>query len=130
MSVLQLAELLVPLQKDTVAYIVLSHELNLKIAKCQAKATSQAGWISAAATIIGAFVTFALGYFIGTSQPKGPSELASKPAVTAPTSQLNTAIANPTPLAPVVQIEPLKLGSSVDNNAKKERPPSNASPRP
>lgn len=68
MSVLELAELLTPLQKDTVSYIVLSHELNLKIAKHQAKLNHRtvltAGAFTIAGAIIGAVVT---SYF--SSQP-------------------------------------------------------------
>jgi hypothetical protein len=79
MSVLQLAELLVLLQKDTVPYLVLSHELNLKIAKCQVKATLNAGWLGVGGTIISALISFALGYFLGTSQPKEPNESQRNP---------------------------------------------------
>jgi len=52
-------------KKDSPAYILLSHELNLKIAKFQSKATLNAGWLGAAATIIATLLSGALGFFIG-----------------------------------------------------------------
>src|SRR3989344_2786255 len=55
-------------QNDSPAYILLSHELNLRLAKEQAKATLSAGWLGASATLIAALATFFLGLFIGTSQ--------------------------------------------------------------
>lgn len=132
MSVLQLAELLASLQKDTVPYIVLSHELNLKIAKGQAKATLNAGWLGAVATIIAALVTFALGYFIGTSQPKEPNEPKSKSAVAGPASQPNATMATPVPPASAVQTvppKPLEVRSG-DSNTQKTIQPNNAKPKP
>ena len=77
MSVLALAEEMVKHQnepKDSVPYIVLSHELNIKLAKLQAKATLNAGWLGASATIIAVFIAAALGYFIGASQTKEPND--------------------------------------------------------
>ena len=64
MSVLELAELLAPLQKDTATYIVLSHELNLKIAKHQAKLNHRTVLIAGAFTITGAVMgAVATSYF-------------------------------------------------------------------
>ncbi len=65
MTVLQLAELLSTRQVGTPAYIVLEHELNLKIAKVQAKATLSSGWLGFAGSIIAALFAFALGYYFG-----------------------------------------------------------------
>lgn len=130
MSVLQLAELLVPLQKDTVPYIVLSHELNLKIAKCQVKATLNAGWLGVGGAIISAFISFALGYFIGTSQPKEPNESHPTSAITNTASQPTEAIANPVLSTPAAQVAlPKSLeGPSVDNHVKKKNQSSNTKP--
>ncbi|MCP5007732.1 MAG: hypothetical protein GY941_27920 [Planctomycetes bacterium] len=64
-TVLQLAELLSNQKVGTPAYIVLEHELNLKIAKVQAKATLRSGWLGFAGAIIAVLFAFALGYYFG-----------------------------------------------------------------
>ena len=63
MTILQLAELLSTQQVGTPAYIVLEHELNMKIAKVQAKATLSSGWLGFTGGIIAALFVFALGYY-------------------------------------------------------------------
>jgi|GEM_PF-4811610 len=78
MDVLKIAELLSSRPKGSPAYIVLEHELNLKIARLQAKATLNAGWISAVATILAVFIAFALGYFIGSSQTDKMRDISRK----------------------------------------------------
>ncbi len=65
MTVLQLAELLSTRQVGTPAHIVLEHELNMKIAKVQAKATRSSGWLGFGGSIIAALFAFALGYYFG-----------------------------------------------------------------
>lgn len=77
MSVIQLAEILRPLQKDSVAYIVISHELNLKIAKEQSKATLKAGWIGAGATLAAAVLSFLLGAYTERAKVKEPAPVAN-----------------------------------------------------
>lgn len=67
MPVLQLAELLSKRKPGTPDYLVLEHELNLKIAKQQAQATLRSGWLALVGSVLAAFITFALGYFIGKS---------------------------------------------------------------
>jgi hypothetical protein len=81
MSVLQLAELLSTRKQGLPDYLVIEHELNLKIAKLQAKVTLQAGWLSVVGSILTAIVGAALGYFIGTSQQKETSNQAQKSQV-------------------------------------------------
>lgn len=125
MSVLQLAELLVPLQKGTVPYIVLSHELNLKIAKCQVKATLKAGWLGVGGTIISALISFALGYFLGTSQLKESNESQRNSAITSTASQSTEAITNPVPPTPAAQVaspKSLEAPSVADHVKKKKQP--------
>jgi hypothetical protein len=68
MSVLDLAELLSPLEKDSVPYIVLSHELSLKIAKDQAKLSHRSVKVAGVFTIVGAVVGAAATAFF-SSQP-------------------------------------------------------------
>ena len=74
MTVLALAEEMVKHQKDTPAYIVLSHELNLKLAREQAKATMGAGWLAVGGAIAAAVLTFVLGLVIGASPKKEAKE--------------------------------------------------------
>lgn len=73
MSPERLAIELSKLEKGSPPYILLEHELNLRLAKEQAKATLSAGWLGAGATILAVFIGAALGYLVGTSQPKEPS---------------------------------------------------------
>lgn len=93
MSVLQLAEEMVKHKEGSPPYIVLSHELNLKLAKLQAKATLSAGWVGAVATVVAAFISFAFGYFIGTSSAKELEKPAVQPTAVSGNKQQIT----PTP---------------------------------
>lgn len=77
MSVLALAEDLARREEGSPAHIVLSHELNLKLSKEQAKATLSAGWLSAGATVLAVFIAAGLGYLAGASQAKEPAPAAS-----------------------------------------------------
>ena len=61
------------------AYIILSHELNMKIAKEQSKATLNAGWLGAGATLVAVFLSAGLGYFIGSSQSEKPNHGVEQP---------------------------------------------------
>ena len=93
-----LAELLSVLtaqgQVGSAKYILAEHSLKMLLAKTQAKATLNAGWVSAVGSIVAAFVTLALGYYIGNSTHQSlnqPSKIAfptCKPAqpLTLPTS--------------------------------------------
>ncbi|MBI5919232.1 MAG: hypothetical protein HY849_07670 [Nitrosomonadales bacterium] len=49
--------------RTSAGYLILSHELNLKIAKEQSKATLTSGWVTAIATVI----VGVAGFLIGTS---------------------------------------------------------------
>lgn len=66
MTVQELAEALNEsiVRKDTVTSIVVEHMLNLKIARVQARATLQSGWLAA---IVAPLVAFWLGYFLGAT---------------------------------------------------------------
>ena len=68
MDVLQLAELLLSLPKDSPAYIVLEHEFNLNIAKLKEKSTLDSDLLNAVVTIIAVILAAVLGYSMGTSQ--------------------------------------------------------------
>jgi hypothetical protein len=109
MSVLQLAEETAKHQKDSTPFIVLSHELNLKLAKEQAKATLTAGWLGAGATLLAVFIAAGLGYLAGASQSKESNnnprtEHANQPAASSVDSKLPPVAAVATP--PVVGDKP------------------------
>lgn len=72
MSVLELAEEMVKHQKepkDSAAYVVLSHELNLKLAKEQANLNYRIAKFSAAFAVIGAIAGAAATDFFASQQP-------------------------------------------------------------
>lgn len=52
---------------NSAKYILAEHSLKMMLAKTQAKATLNAGWVSAVGSIVAAFLTLALGYYIGNS---------------------------------------------------------------
>ena len=108
MSILQLAEYLSSVEKGTPGYIVVEHELNLKIAKVQAKATLNAGWIGASASIIAVLLTFALGFYTGSSKSKEPNDTKCEKTTTRPASNTNGDKAKPEKTAPVIQVAPPK----------------------
>lgn len=132
MSVLALAELLATRKKDSPAYIVLDHELNLKIAKVQANATLNAGWLGAGATIIAVLIGFALGYYTGNPQTKASNEPKQKEISPTPAINANSAKPEPVPLTPAHQASPLKpLEVKPPNeNAKRISKPGDAKPSP
>lgn len=68
MSARSLARKLHCIQLDSPARLILSHELNLKLAKEQSKATITAGWIGFSGSIFAVIISLALGYLIGTLQ--------------------------------------------------------------
>jgi hypothetical protein len=51
-----------------------------KLAKLQAKATLSAGWVGAGAAVAAALVSFALGYFVGSSPVKEINRPVAPPA--------------------------------------------------
>ena len=104
MSVLQLAEEMVKHKEGSPAHIVLSHELDLKLAKLQAKATLSAGWVGAVATIVAAIVSFALGYLVGS----------------APAKELGKAVAQPTTVSGDKQ--PTKSAPATKNAQRQNQP--------
>ena len=132
MSVLALAEVLATRKKDSPAYIVLDHELNLKIAKVQAKATLNAGWLGAGATIIAVLIGFALGYYTGNPQTQKSNELKQNETSPAPAINANSAKPEPVPLTPVHQATPIKPleVKPANENAKQTSKPRNAKPSP
>lgn len=83
-----LAELSAKHQAGTPEYILAEHSLNMLLAKKQAKATLQAGWLGAGAAIIAALMSAGLGYLAGTSQTQelvsGPCEKQSAAPSTQP----------------------------------------------
>ena len=70
MTVLQLAELLSRRERGSPVYILIEYELNLKIAKTQAKATLSSGWIGLLGSFLAVLTAFALGYFTGERPAK------------------------------------------------------------
>jgi hypothetical protein len=70
MTTRSLARLLSNTQSGSPAHVILSHELNLKIARDQSKATLRAGWIGFSGAIIAAAFTAWLGYNVGSSATK------------------------------------------------------------
>ncbi|MFZ2301058.1 MAG: hypothetical protein WAW10_04190 [Gallionella sp.] len=70
MSPEKLAILLSQQQSDTPAYILVEHELNLRIASVQSQATLRSGWLG----LLGALLGAALGFFLGTLSPEVKQE--------------------------------------------------------
>ncbi len=62
----KLAILLSQQQPGTPAYVLVEHELNLRIASIQSRATLRSGWLG----LLGALLGAALGFFLGTLSPK------------------------------------------------------------
>lgn len=73
MSPQKLAILLSQQAAGTPAYILVEHELDLRIASVQSKATVRAGWLG----LIGALCGATLGFFLGTL-PKAEKNLSEK----------------------------------------------------
>ena len=124
MSVLRLAELLSTQEKDSVAHIVLEHELNLKISKIQAKATLNAGWLGAGATIVAVLIALALGYYTGSSQTKESNESKREKTSTDPAINANTTRPEAVPPILVPQVVPPKPieVKPVNKNSKRANP--------
>lgn len=74
MSEKELAEVLSTCKVGTPAYILIEHELNLRIARIQSRATLRSGWLG----LIGALLGAALGFFLGTLSPKETSDRICK----------------------------------------------------
>ena len=91
MTPLALAQLIVGRDKNSAGFIVLEHELNLKIAKEQSKATLIAGWLGAGATIIAVVLAAAMGYYIGNSKPEVAHKAIEQPTTTCNCTQNVTA---------------------------------------
>lgn len=99
MSQEKLAIELSRLEKGSPPYILLEHELNLRLAKEQAKATLSAGWLGASATVLAVFIAAALGYLAGTSQPKESNDGSREKQATYPASAGNGEKPGPVPPA-------------------------------
>jgi hypothetical protein len=69
-------------QSGSPAYIILSHELSLRLAKEQSKATLSAGWLGAGATVIAVLLSAGIGYLAGTSKTKILECPVSQPSTT------------------------------------------------
>lgn len=65
MSEKELAEVLSTCKAGTPAYILVEHELNIRIAGIQSRATLRSGWLG----LLGALLGAALGFFLGTLSP-------------------------------------------------------------
>ncbi len=94
-------------EKDSPPYILLEHELNLRLAKEQSIATRSAGWYGAVATIVAVFI----GYFLGSSQcEKSNSGLAQS----TPTRQEAKSLTPSTPAK--------NINAGGNNGAKQTKP--------
>lgn len=71
MSPEKLAILLSKQQAGTPAYILVEHELDLRIASIQSRATVRSGWLG----LIGALLGATLGFYLGTLSPKAEQNL-------------------------------------------------------
>lgn len=80
MSPEKLAIALSNLEKESPPYILLEHELNLRLAKEQSKATLSSGWLGLIGSISASLFGVVLGYFIGTLSPK---EMKQEPSAQA-----------------------------------------------
>lgn len=127
MSPEKLAIELSKLEKGSPPYVLLEHELNLRLAKEQAKATLSAGWLGAGATLLAVLISAALGYIAGTSQPKTPNGCEHEKQSTSKASQPDNKAGGviPKPVAPQNEISVTPLSSDQGQNAAQ---PSNAQP--
>ena len=82
MSPLELAQLLSRYDAGTPPYILLEHELNMLLAKTQAKATLEAGRYGGNAAVLAAFLTAILGYLLGLSQSNELQKANGGPSTT------------------------------------------------
>ena len=64
MSEDQLAVEMLRFKERSPAYILLEHELNLRLAKIQAKATLSSGWVAAAASAVSTLIGVIIGYYL------------------------------------------------------------------
>ena len=100
-------------EKDSPPYILLEHELNLRLAKEQSKATLEAGRYGGHAAVLSAILTAVLGYWLGSSQFQESEKVNACPA----------AICNcACPVAPIVP--------AIDGNKAVKNPVSKANPKP
>ena len=74
-------------ENSSPAYIILSHELSLRLAKEQSKATLSAGWLGAGATVIAVLLSAGIGYLAGTSKTKILECPVSQPSTTCSCTQ-------------------------------------------
>ena len=115
MSPEKLAILLSQQQDGTPAHILVAHELNLRIAGVQSRATLRSGWLG----LVGALLGAALGFFLGTLSPKEtPQQVCS--------SQCNNPIQGPvsvpkpsTPTSVIHGSEALKVNPGNSNGQDK-----------
>lgn len=99
MSPQKLAILLSQQETGTPAYILVEHELDLRIASVQSKATVRAGWLG----LIGALFGATLGFFLGTLSPKAEQNLSEQ-------------VLRCECVSPVQQSTPQTLSSTVPSN--------------
>jgi hypothetical protein len=100
-------------EKGSPPYILLEHELNLRLAKEQVNATLLAGRFGGVAAIVAALLTAVLGYWLGASQSQEPAKVNASPSATC-----NCAY----PIAPVVP--------AVSGNKAAKNPDGKANPKP
>ena len=104
MSPLKLAQILSTSTPGSTAYILIEHELQLKIAGVQANATRSAGWLRFWGTLVAAAIAFFLGYFIGPSPTKVSNNAEGEKATASHNAGLNDGSPEgikPTPASPV-----------------------------
>ncbi len=125
MTALQLAELFSTRQVGTPAYIVLEHELNMKIAKVQAKATLSSGWLCLTGSIIAALFAFALGNYFGqwpTFKEANNVDVSIKNHPSAQQPKLKTPSEPPTAAEPKQNDHAKMRAKAHDTTEQNERP--------
>ena len=126
MSAEKLAIELSKQEKCSPPYILLEHELNLRLAKEQAKATLSAGWLGASATVIAVFLSIGLGYLAGASQSKEPKQSKCEKSSAAPAAQPDGKTADSVKKSSAIfTVVPLSKG-----HAQNAAQPSNDQPKP
>ena len=99
-------------EKDSPPYILLEHELNLRLAKEQSEATREAGRYGGHAAVLAALLTAIIGYLLGSSQTNEFQKANACPSATCACSYPVT------PLAPSIQEKPTQKNTNGKVNPK------------
>jgi hypothetical protein len=126
MTVVELAEILTKCKDSSLAHIVISHELNMKIAKQQSKATLSAGWIGAGGAAVASIISAYLGFLLGTAQPCKPNNAPEnkKPAhatQNCPYKNMTCPIQKPVLPIHIERLVP-QVNINTDNDGKNGKP--------